>query len=123
MFDRYGLRLYIAMVWLAAFCLLWGVLQYALPGEELLDKIDLLEEAVDNDNWPSARKIISDIDSEWKKKQFIVQLAKGSEQVGDFTEHLEEAKLLIHQEKDDVFSSIAAMKHSFEALSKAFPGP
>ena len=123
MFDKKDLRQYIAIAWLVAFGLLWGLLQSALPDQEMMNKLNQLEEAVASKNWPVAQHTMKEIDDIWKRNKLMIQIANGSDEVIMFTEKLGEAKVLVHHEEDSVLASVGAMKQAFVDVGRVFPGP
>lgn len=123
MFDKKDLRQHIAVVWLLAFSLLWGSLQWALPGQEMMIKLNQLEEAVVSKNWSVAKDTMNEIDDMWKRKKLVIQIVNGSDEVVMFTEKLGEARVLVHHEDDSVLATVGNMKQAFADVGRVFPGP
>ena len=123
MFDKKDLRQYIGIVWLVAFCLLSGLLQSVLPGHEMMNKLNQLEEAVASENWPVAKLTMEEIDDMWIRNKLMIQITNGSDEVLLFTESLGEAKVLIQHEQESALGSVGAMKQAVNDFGRLFPGP
>jgi len=105
------------------FAALWIFFETSIPKEQILGTVKRLEKAVSSEDWDKAKRSMSQLESQWKKSKFLVQMANGSEEVLVARDTLGEIKTMVKEEDDDVIEHIGRLQSALESITVAFPGP
>ncbi|MTI81735.1 MAG: DUF4363 family protein [Firmicutes bacterium] len=121
MFDRMSIRGWLSVAWLVAFVGMWLSLGFTMPKQLMVSEINKLETAVVNENWEDASLYMDNLDTIWDNNKLLIQLNNGSEELSAFQRMLQQTKVLVKYQDDDVMDHIGELREGADSVAEVFP--
>jgi hypothetical protein len=117
------IRYIIISLWVVSFILIFSFFNIKLSKKEMVKKLDIIEERVNDKDWEVANKEIKEFTKLYAKNKNIIHINNASESLVNFEYTIGQLENSVIYKREEALEYIGALKYTIEYIMQGFSGP
>jgi hypothetical protein len=106
-----------------SFILIFSFFNIKLSKKEMVKKLDIIEERVNDKDWEVANKEIKEFTKLYAKNKNIIHINNASESLVNFEYTIGQLENSVIYKREEALEYIGALKYTIEYIMQGFSGP